>query len=208
MAAEVVVILQNQNARVGVCLAKKMCSGEATDASAHDNQVKTFAGLNRLAGFLPEIAVADAVRNLETSHMASAQPRECGRIVAGSLLWIEIVVKGGQQMRWESGGPNRNCHSIQKIAASYPAIHSKFLVSNIVFGFVVRIFRFRHGPLAHFRLNEIYRRGPNARATSRSGFRAAGLFNLLHRRFSSQETDLAMGSVAKRLIHRSPAAAE
>jgi hypothetical protein len=127
-----------------------MRSGESADASADHNQVKALAGFDPLSRLLPEIAIAQAVSDFESAHMAAAQAGQRGWIVARSFLGIEIGLEGCQQMRRKSSGSSRDCYSIQKVAAGYAAIHSQVFVSQVVFQ--VSVFRFQHGPLAHFRL--------------------------------------------------------
>ena len=67
---------------------------------------------------------------------------------------IEIVLKSCQHMGGERSRSGRNGDSVQKIAASNAAIHSKLLVSRIISQVVLQIsvVRFCHGPLAHFGL--------------------------------------------------------
>src|SRR5450631_603237 len=102
---------------------------ESADAAANHNQIKTLASFDRLASFLPEIAVAYAVGNFKTPHMASTQAGQRGGIVPGSFLGLEILVKGRQQMEWKGCGPSCECYAIQKVAAGDAAIHSEFFVA-------------------------------------------------------------------------------
>ncbi len=69
-----------------------MRRGESADAAAHHNQIKALTGFDRLSGLLPEIAIAQAVRNFKTSHMASPHAGQGGWIVAGSFLGTEVVL--------------------------------------------------------------------------------------------------------------------
>ena len=66
VAAEVVVIFDDQDARLGSRnLAKEMRRGEPADAAPHHHQIVGFSSVNRGPGLGPEGAVTQAVRHFE-----------------------------------------------------------------------------------------------------------------------------------------------
>ncbi len=59
-------VFEDQNARfVAGGLTKKMGGREPADASADDNQIVGFAGVDRLGSFVPESAVAEFVHGFK-----------------------------------------------------------------------------------------------------------------------------------------------
>src|SRR6202789_456281 len=94
MAAEIVVVVEDQNAAVGLLCAIKMRGGEAADAPSDHDQVVFLAGTR---GGRPALAVAQRVSVLEGAGMAAAHAGEQGRVVAGSIL-------GGGGARGGAGG--------------------------------------------------------------------------------------------------------
>src|SRR5947209_11912570 len=89
--------------------------------------------------------------------MAAAQSRESRRIITRHLLRIKIVLKCGKQRLGQKGSARRDCHSVKKIAASDPAIHSQRLVAQLLVGYTaitviairIQIFQVSHVSLAH-----------------------------------------------------------
>ena len=91
MSAEVVVVVEDQNARVFAGrLAVEVRRGQTADAAADDDQVVSLAGILGLAGRVPECAVAQAVSRIERSGMAAAKSGERRRIVVGRLFGTAI----------------------------------------------------------------------------------------------------------------------
>ena len=73
MPAKVVMVIEDQDARIGIGLAIEVGSGEAADASPDDDQVEVFSRGNWLGSFLPEFLITNTVRDLKRSHVAAAQ---------------------------------------------------------------------------------------------------------------------------------------
>ncbi len=86
MAAEIVVIIENENARRCVHGAVEVCSGEPADATANDDEIVDLIRIGDLAALGPEITIAQTVSALEASGMISPQTRQRRRIVSGSIL--------------------------------------------------------------------------------------------------------------------------
>jgi hypothetical protein len=68
VAADIVVIIENENARLRPPGAIKMCGRKATDATADDDQIVSLAGRDRGAGLRRQIAVAQRVRRFEAAR--------------------------------------------------------------------------------------------------------------------------------------------
>ena len=84
MTAEIVVILQDEHARLSAGgLMKEPRGGEPADASSDDDQIIGFARVDGIARVRPETAVAQAMRNFEGSLVTTAQSVKRRRIVAG-----------------------------------------------------------------------------------------------------------------------------
>src|ERR1700744_969764 len=74
MTSEVVVILQNENARRFSCLfAEEICGGQPADSASNDDQIICFLYPDWLAGRFPKRAIAEAVRGFKRSRMAAPQ---------------------------------------------------------------------------------------------------------------------------------------
>src|SRR5205823_12294769 len=70
MAAEVVVVLDNQNARIRILLAIEMRGRETADPAADDDEIKVLSSLNGRRGCLPKISVVLVVSSLKGPDMA------------------------------------------------------------------------------------------------------------------------------------------
>src|SRR5690348_3844567 len=128
MPAEVIMILQDQNARPSAgTLTKKVCCRQSADASPHYNQIVGFAGLLWLRRLLPESAVAQAVRSLKRARLAAPHARERGRIVTGPLLRLcrlsfAKCVPGKQTRAY------RHRHAIEEVAPRDGPVHAQVAV--------------------------------------------------------------------------------
>src|SRR5882757_9899749 len=87
VAAEIIMIFQNENLRAFACaLAVEMRCSQAADSPSHNNQVIFFSKLCGSGRVFPECSVTQAVGNFKRSWMASAQAGRNGRIVARVIL--------------------------------------------------------------------------------------------------------------------------
>ena len=98
VAAEVVVIVENQNARVWIRLAKEMCGGKTANASSdNDEIVETRIGFLHGTPILSAIA-RQLMCNLKGADMIAPQPRQSrwigGSTCTGSLQRKNLVRKG------------------------------------------------------------------------------------------------------------------
>ena len=109
VAAEVVVVFQDQDACLGMFLAVEPGGGQPAQATADDHQVVVFADGQRVGVedfFLP----AHLVCQFEGADVAAAQAGEGG--------WVVAAVRGGleQLQRGHSGG-NADGDAVEEVAA-------------------------------------------------------------------------------------------
>src|SRR5882762_679406 len=88
MTAEIVVIVENEDAAVCLSCAVEVRGGEAADASTDDDQVVFLAGIPRRG---PALAVAQGMGVLEGAGVTAPEAGEERRVVA------EGVLSGGGQ---------------------------------------------------------------------------------------------------------------
>src|ERR1700741_4287482 len=92
MAAEIVVIVENQNADTfaGI-LAIEIRGGQPADARTYDDKIVVLARLDRITEGIRTLAIAHAVRKGESAVMISAYAGARGRVVIGSLLGNKFI---------------------------------------------------------------------------------------------------------------------
>ena len=78
MTAEIIVIVQNQDARPGMLFAIEVCRRQATDATANDHEVVSFARIDRLSCRLQKHSVAHSVGDFIRPIVAIAHAGEQG----------------------------------------------------------------------------------------------------------------------------------
>jgi hypothetical protein len=86
VTAEVIVIVENQNARAVRALAKKVRGREPADSAAHDNEIVRLARVCDRGRWLGQQSIAQRVRSFERSGMTAAHAETSRRIVAPQLL--------------------------------------------------------------------------------------------------------------------------
>ncbi len=84
--AEVVVVVEDEDARARELLAVKVRRGQPADAAAYDDQVVVLAGCLRRRRLGPKRAVPQAMRDRIRRVVLAAQARQRGRIRAGGSL--------------------------------------------------------------------------------------------------------------------------
>jgi hypothetical protein len=121
VAAYVVVIVENENARIRLPGAIKMCSREPADAAAYDDQIIVFAGRCDRPGARPETGLAQRMRGLEAARMAATQPSQRRRIIAGGILCrgFPRSRRSGERGRNQAArrSPDGERYAIQKISS-------------------------------------------------------------------------------------------
>ena len=65
MAAEIIVIVEDQNPCVRVLLAKEIGGGKAADPPADNDQIIGLPGVDDIAGFVPALVIANLMGGLE-----------------------------------------------------------------------------------------------------------------------------------------------
>ena len=129
-APEVVVVVENQDARLRLLLQEEVRGRQAAEASPHDDEVVDI-GVGALDGSPVAPAFArELVGDLERTDVASPKPREC-RWIAGrsSVLQREHLVGLCTPRNQRTG---RQCaHPVQEISARDGAIHSEVAVSRL-----------------------------------------------------------------------------
>ena len=87
VAAEIVVVVENQNAHIWPrLLAVKISSGQSADASAYDGQIIFLTSALGFAGGVPELSVAQAMCKSVCALVIAAHPHQGWRIVGRILL--------------------------------------------------------------------------------------------------------------------------
>ena len=124
MAADIVVIVENENAGIRPPRAVKMRGREPADAAADDDQIIVFAGRGDRARVLPKIGVAQRVRGFETARIVAAQPGQRWRIIARRILCRGFFRdrcgdKAGQKCAGR-GTANGDRHAVEKVAPCDP----------------------------------------------------------------------------------------
>src|SRR5579859_626844 len=109
VTAKVIVIVEDENASVGLLRAPEISSGEAADATADDDEIVRFAGVRRLPRGFPEIAVAQFVRVFKRTGVAATEAGQSGWIVAGRVLRGEAIASPGKA--WQHGLRGRGAHA-------------------------------------------------------------------------------------------------
>ncbi len=134
VAAEVVVIVEDQDAGVWPRRPVEMRRRQAAEAGADNDQVIALAAVLRGAGALPEIPVAQGVGGLETARVAAAQSGQGGRIIAGPVLRPDLsrLGQGGAETRGAGADGDRD--PIQEITPIDRPIQAKGLVPIPVLG--------------------------------------------------------------------------
>ena len=95
MAAEVVVIIENQNPRVFPCaLAEEIGGCQPADPAADDYEVVALAGICRIAEGIRALAVAQAMGKGECSVMIAAHSHARGRVIIRRFFWSEFIESG------------------------------------------------------------------------------------------------------------------
>src|SRR5580704_10003188 len=121
VTAEIVVVVEDQDAGVLVFCPIEMRRRQPADAAAHDNEVVGFIGLFEIARSRPEIAVAQAVCGFVGAGMAAAQPGQRRRIIAGRILRRGTVGKGRRDVFWRQPGSDSAAHgnrdAIEEVAS-------------------------------------------------------------------------------------------
>ena len=132
MAAEVVVVVENQDPGGGHSRPVKVRRCESADASADNDEIVGLSGVGRRRRAGEEPAVAQRVRHLVGAVVAAAHAGQRRRIVPGIVL-REL----GGRLRIEAGQPrtgDKTAHAdrepVQKVASRDRAVHAELAVTD------------------------------------------------------------------------------
>jgi hypothetical protein len=128
MAAEIVVIVENENFRVGLGLAVEIRGAQAADAAAHHHQIEFLAGVGQMRGAVPEIAVAQFMRRFERAGMAAAHAEFGGWVIAGCGLRQLFRFGGFSQFRRETSGEGGDRRALQEVAPRDGAVEAEVFI--------------------------------------------------------------------------------
>ena len=125
VAPEVVVVVENEDARAGAGRSQEEPGGgESAQPPADHHQVIALAGVG---GVGPGDPVPELVGHLEGARMAPAHPRACGRIVL--LRSAEgRAVEGRQPSRRDEGARDGNPDAVDEVAAGDVPVHAEIAI--------------------------------------------------------------------------------
>src|SRR5882672_1729534 len=127
MPSKIVVIIQNQNARIlSRALPVKIGRRQSADAPAHNNQIVRFSRLDRRACSIPAFSVAQLMSVGEGAIVIPAHSGQRRWIVARRLFRSPLLTKEGSKHRiagHQSARADR--HTIQKIPSRNRATHAQ-----------------------------------------------------------------------------------
>src|SRR5262249_1302608 len=97
VTAEVIVVVENEDVRFwpGV-LAVEVGGGKSADSSSDDDEIVGF--LIR-SGIVPMLAIAEGVRYLPRTVVASAETRFCRRVIVRPCLWSRQCPSDAERFR-------------------------------------------------------------------------------------------------------------
>ena len=122
VAAEVVVVIQNQNARVGIALTIEVGGREPADPCTHDHQVDCF--INGQAFDRELMSIAKLVRTHERRVGTAAHAVKSGRIRGGGLRT--------QQLERSEARADRQCNAVEKVPPCDLLAHAQLLPAQAI----------------------------------------------------------------------------
>ena len=93
VAAEIVVVLDDQDLRTGPRGAIEIRRRQPADAAAHDDEVVALVRVDQRCRLGPEIAVAHFMRRLERAGMAAAHAKPRRRIIVRRVLRLAFAAR-------------------------------------------------------------------------------------------------------------------
>src|SRR5580700_10556264 len=152
VAAKIIVIVKNEDARgTAGLLAIEIGRRQTTDAATDHDQIVFLAGVDRLAGFIPEGSVAQCVCDFERPGMTSPHSVERWRIVAGPILrgsCRRLRREHSPQPRAGKGSTHSHRHAVQEIAARDVAVHAEFAIARSMTAFMYEVRHFFYTPFS------------------------------------------------------------
>ena len=133
VAAEVVVVVQNQDASLASCrLAIKIRGGKSADAASDNHQVVGLASFFRSAKLVPRFAVTQCMRKRVGSLVIAAHCGECRRVISGSLFRRILIGRHrGHPVRHRQHA-RADGDAVQKIAPGNRTAHPQSLIVSSI----------------------------------------------------------------------------
>ena len=128
VTAEIVMVLNDENFRLGILPAVEIRRRQAADAAAHHDEIVTLVRGIHFWRLCPEIAVAQFMRAFERAGMAAAHAQSRGWIVIRRVLRFGFGLCGGGQFRRQPRHRHADGRALQEIAPRDLAAHAQFLV--------------------------------------------------------------------------------
>ena len=126
VATDVVVIVENENARLRPLRPVEMRRRKPADAAADNDQVIVFAGRRHRTGAPPEVAVAQRMRGLETAWMIAPQPGQRRWIIVRRILCGGLCGRRGDEARQRRAGrsaANGERNAVEKVPSCNRGVH-------------------------------------------------------------------------------------
>src|SRR5579871_2332833 len=121
MPTEIVVVVENQDARfLACCFAIEVRRGESADPSADNDQIVALTGINRRARRIPESAVPQCVRRIKRSWMTAAHSSQDRRIIGRRFFRLRIFAEQTPRHQCRT---RRHRNAVQEVAAADLAVH-------------------------------------------------------------------------------------
>ena len=128
VTAEIIVIVENQDTRIGMFLPIKMGGRQSTDAGADNNQIVNVRLCVVNAAPILSPPPRQLVGHFVGARMASVEPTPARRVADGCGLRRFVTV--GEHAARHCRGRGDRGGAIEKIAARDGAIHSQFFVAE------------------------------------------------------------------------------
>ena len=126
VAAEIVVIVQNQHARASTRRSQEEVRGrEPAQATTHDHKVVALAGVGRGS---PPLAVPERMSDFKGPRVASPHPCASGRIILPLLLQLGRPLKRRNPGRAEHGSRNGDAHAANEVTTADLAVQPKVTI--------------------------------------------------------------------------------
>src|SRR5580698_6493275 len=123
---KIVVIFDDEDFRVRTGRAIKPRSGQSADTPPNNDKIVMFARIHQARGMIPEIAVAQRMRRLESARMAAAHSLSRGRVIALGVLCL--CLGGSRQF---GGKPTHGCsnrHALEHVPSGNRPAHAQFSI--------------------------------------------------------------------------------
>ncbi len=129
MTAEIIVIVENEDARLGPCLEVEISRGKAAYAAAHHHQIEFLTAVVKRGGAVPEISVAQFMRRFEGTGMAAPHTQPRGWIITRRALRQRLGACRRGQFRGKPARQGGDGRALQEIAPGDGAALAELFVA-------------------------------------------------------------------------------